>query len=110
MIYRSKEITPEQSSLLERLNFAQYPTEQELSDNKDTRNLPHANALDKKERWKDFEKSYKGSKNFGILPLSLLSEVRWLKFHKLQRHNEYKDADCNKHGLLTMGQETEVLF
>ena len=30
MIYRSKEITPEQSSLLERPYFAQYPTEQEL--------------------------------------------------------------------------------
>lgn len=36
MIYRSKEITPEQSSLLERPNFAQYPTEQEFSDDKDT--------------------------------------------------------------------------
>ena len=34
MIYRSKEITPDQSSLLERPNFAQYPTNQELSTNK----------------------------------------------------------------------------
>ena len=31
VIYRSEEITPEQSSLLERPNFAQYPTEQEFS-------------------------------------------------------------------------------
>lgn len=34
VIYRSEEITPEQSSLLERPNFAQYPTEQELYGNK----------------------------------------------------------------------------
>ena len=32
----SKEITPDQSSLLERPNFAQYPTEEELSDSKGT--------------------------------------------------------------------------
>ena len=31
VIYKSNEITPEQLSLLERPNFAQYPTEQELS-------------------------------------------------------------------------------
>lgn len=36
VIYRSKEITLEQSSLLERPNFAQYPTEQEFSEDKDT--------------------------------------------------------------------------
>ncbi len=36
VIYRSKEITPEQSSLLERPNFAQYPTEQELSTDEGT--------------------------------------------------------------------------
>lgn len=36
VIYREKEITPGQSSLLERPNFAQYPTEQELSENKDS--------------------------------------------------------------------------
>ena len=36
VIYISEEITPEQSSLLERPNFAQYPTEQELSDSKDS--------------------------------------------------------------------------
>lgn len=34
VIYTSKTITPEQSSLLERPNFAQYPTEQELSADK----------------------------------------------------------------------------
>ena len=43
LIYRSKEITPEQSSLLERPNFAQYPTEQELSEGKDTTISPNAN-------------------------------------------------------------------
>ena len=37
VIYRSKEITPEQSSLLKRPNFAQYPTEQELSKDKDNK-------------------------------------------------------------------------
>lgn len=36
VIYRSKKITPEQSSLLERPNFVQYPTGQELSDDKGT--------------------------------------------------------------------------
>ena len=36
VIYREKEITPGQSSLLERPNFAQYPTEQELSENKNS--------------------------------------------------------------------------
>ena len=36
VIYRSKEITPGQSSLLERPNFAQYTTEQELSTDKVT--------------------------------------------------------------------------
>lgn len=34
VVYRDKEITPEQSSLLERPNSAQYPTSQELSDGK----------------------------------------------------------------------------
>ena len=48
VIYRSKEITPEQSSLLERPNFAQYPTEQELSKGKGTINSPTANDLGKK--------------------------------------------------------------
>lgn len=43
VIYRSKEITPEQSSLLERPNFAQYPTEQELSEGKDTTISPNVN-------------------------------------------------------------------
>lgn len=36
MIYQDKNKTPEQSSLLERPNFAQYPTEQELSGNEVT--------------------------------------------------------------------------
>ena len=36
VIYMSEEITPKQSSLLKRPNFAQYPTEQELSDSKDS--------------------------------------------------------------------------
>lgn len=34
VIYMSKEITPEQSALLKRPNFSQYPTDEELSDNK----------------------------------------------------------------------------
>ncbi len=48
VIYRSEEITPEQSSLLERPNFAQYPTEQELSESKDTTNSQTSNELNKK--------------------------------------------------------------
>ena len=48
VIYRSKEITPEQSSLLERPNFAQYPTEQELSDGKDTTISTTTNKLEEK--------------------------------------------------------------
>ena len=39
VIYKSNEITPEQLSLLERPNFAQYPTEQELS----SKDVPSAN-------------------------------------------------------------------
>lgn len=38
VVYESKKITPEQSALLKRPNFAQYPTEEELSTNKDTKN------------------------------------------------------------------------
>lgn len=38
VIYTSKKITPEQSALLERPDFAQYPTEEELSADKDTKN------------------------------------------------------------------------
>ncbi len=48
VIYWSKEITPEQSSLLERPNFAQYPTEQELSEGKDTTIPPTTNELGEK--------------------------------------------------------------
>ena len=36
VIYRSKRITPDQSSLLEHPNYAQYPTDQGLSTDKDT--------------------------------------------------------------------------
>ena len=46
VIYRSKEITPEQSSLLERPNFAQYPTEQELSISKDTTSSQNNNEIE----------------------------------------------------------------
>lgn len=46
VIYRSKEITPEQSALLKRPNFAQYPTEQELSDGKDTTNAEKVNGFE----------------------------------------------------------------
>ena len=45
VIYRSKEITPEQSALLKRPNFAQYPTEQELSEDKDTTSVPENQIL-----------------------------------------------------------------
>ena len=45
VIYKSKDITPEQSSLLERPNSSQYPTEQELSDNKDSDNSENSNTL-----------------------------------------------------------------
>jgi len=48
VIYRSKEITPEQSALLERPNFAQYPTEEELSTDKDTTNSQTTNELGEK--------------------------------------------------------------
>ena len=48
VIYRSKEITPEQSSLLERPNFAQYPTEQELSNSKDTTSSQNNNEIEDK--------------------------------------------------------------
>ena len=48
VIYRSEEITPEQSSLLERPNSAQYPTEQELSESKDTTSSLNNNNLQQK--------------------------------------------------------------
>lgn len=44
VIYKSNEITPEQLSLLERPNFAQYPTEQELS-SKDVPSASKDNAM-----------------------------------------------------------------
>ena len=44
VIYKDKNITPEQSSLLERPNFAQYPTEQELSKDKDTQSSSDTQA------------------------------------------------------------------
>lgn len=44
----SNEITPEQSSLLERPNFAQYPTEQELSNGKDTTSWQNDNEIEDK--------------------------------------------------------------
>lgn len=48
VIYMSNEITPEQSSLLERPNFAQYPTEQELSISKDTTSSQNNNEIEDK--------------------------------------------------------------
>jgi N12 class adenine-specific DNA methylase len=48
VIYRSKKITPEQSSLLERPNFVQYPTGQELSDDKGTTKTGNGDELGEK--------------------------------------------------------------
>ena len=48
VIYMSNKITPEQSSLLERPNFAQYPTEQELSISKDTTSSQNNNEIEDK--------------------------------------------------------------
>lgn len=48
VIYRSKKITPEQSSLLERPNFVQYPTVQELFDRKGTTKTENGNELGEK--------------------------------------------------------------
>lgn len=53
VIYRSKEITPEQSSLLERPNFAQYPTEQEFSEGKDTNSSETSNTVEEKNKKKN---------------------------------------------------------
>ena len=50
VIYRSKEITPEQSSLLKRPNFAQYPTVQELSKDKNSKLALKNKELDEKEQ------------------------------------------------------------
>ena len=46
VIYKSKEITLEQSALLERPNFVQYPIIQEFSDSKDTTNSKKVNSLE----------------------------------------------------------------
>ena len=43
----NEEITPEQSSLLGRPNFAQYPTEQELSESKDTSSSSQPQEINK---------------------------------------------------------------
>ena len=51
VIYQSKDITPEQSSLLKRPNSSQYPTEQELSDNKDSDNSENSNKSETKEKF-----------------------------------------------------------
>ena len=50
VIYRSKEITPEQSSLLKRPNFAQYPTVQELSKDKNSKLALKNKESDEKEQ------------------------------------------------------------
>ena len=48
VIYESEEITPEQSALLKRPNFAQYPTEKELSADKGSQLSLNGNELRKK--------------------------------------------------------------
>lgn len=48
VIYESKEITPEQSALLKRPNFAQYPTEKELSAGKGSQLSLNGNELREK--------------------------------------------------------------
>lgn len=48
LIYTSKDITPEQSSLLEQPNSAQYPTVQELSTDKDTTNISENQTIEDK--------------------------------------------------------------
>lgn len=48
VIYESKEITPEQSALLKRPNFAQYPTEKELSTDKGSQLSLNGNELREK--------------------------------------------------------------
>jgi len=59
VIYRSNEITPEQSSLLDRPNFGQYPTEQELSTDKGTTNSPISNELGEKMQYRLFKSRYR---------------------------------------------------
>jgi hypothetical protein len=46
VIYKSKEITLEQSAFLERPNFVQYPIIQEFSNSKDTTNSKKVNSLE----------------------------------------------------------------
>ncbi len=69
VIYRSKKITPEQSSLLERPNFAQYPTEQELSVDKGTTN---------NETEKEVENDIRG-----IFPKDNAEWLNWINQNKL---------------------------
>ncbi|MGN0007271.1 MAG: hypothetical protein ACI35T_04170 [Alistipes sp.] len=61
VIYKSEEITPEQSALLERPNFAQYPTEKELSKDKD-------NALSSKKQ--EIAEKVEGSDKIQTSPIS----------------------------------------
>ena len=60
VIYRSEEITPEQSALLDRPNFGQYPAEQGLSDDKGTANPSN------RERSFDFKSRKRSWKNQAI--------------------------------------------
>ena len=75
VIYKSKEITLEQSALLERPNFVQYPIIQEFSDGKDTTNSKKVNSLEqentnatknKNAEWSDIRKT--ATKSIGFFP------------------------------------------
>ena len=92
VIYMSEEITPEQSSLLKRPNFAQYPTEQELSDSKDSelsqKSKEDAEENKKPRLEKADSKAKEVSKTYALLRDALVDVMRESGIEVITDNNE----------------------
>lgn len=97
VIYKSKEITLEQSALLERPNFVQYPIIQEFSDSKDTTNTEKVKSLEQentnatKNKMQNYIKRNHHlkprpfKKNINQLPFQVMTLQRYYKILYYQR-------------------------
>lgn len=125
VIYTSNEITPEQSSLLERPNFAQYPTEQELptgtgkgtqsvskmqtseqQESSETTTAPDAkrNRLVSEDRYAQLRERMKGKLsqlNVGIDPEMLSIGIEMAVYHI--ENGAYKFADFTRKMVADLG-------
>ena len=75
VIYRSEEITPEQSSLLNEPNPRQYPTEQELSTDKGNETSGKTSVSEKKSESGSADTSYFPTDKYGVTPDEELSTM-----------------------------------